>query len=292
MNITIRQLQVFCAIARREHVGKAAQESGISQSAASMALAELERQLGHPLFDRFGKQLKLNSNGHLLFPKAIDLLARAEDIATLLDGTGGELRIGASSTIGNYLMPGLIGRFSQNFPDIRVSLQVGNTDQIIHALLDFDIDLAYIEGICRHSDIQTSVWRTDELIIFSSPENPLAAKKKTTCANLAASPWILREQGSGTREIFERAVTDRLGTLNVRYELGHTEAVKQAVKNDLGISCLSRLTVTEELKAGTLTELHSPFTKLQRYFYRLQHRSRYSTGPITCFTDFMEQQTQ
>ncbi|MGE4488883.1 MAG: LysR family transcriptional regulator [Kiritimatiellales bacterium] len=294
MNITIRQLEVFCAIARRGHVGRAAEESGLSQSAASMALAELERQLGQPLFDRIGKRLALNGNGRHLFPKAVELLAHAEEIEGLFSRTGaqisGELRIGASSTIGNYLMPRLIGLFSQKHPDVRIALQVGNTDQIIHTLLDFDIDLGYIEGTCRNPNIDTEIWRTDELIIFSGQKNPLAKKPKTTRAELAASQWILREQGSGTREIFEQAVAAKLGRLDVHYELGHTEAVKQAVKNNLGISCLSRLTVAEELKAKTLTELHTPFPRLQRHFYRLQHTNKHPTRALDCFSDFIRQQ--
>jgi len=293
MNITLRQLEVFCAIARRNNVSRAAEKTSISQSAASMALAELERQLGEKLFDRFGKKLVLNTNGRQLFPKATDLLARANEIDGLFHpdqcGDGGDLKAGASSTIGNYLMPGLLGDFSQTCPKVQVSLHVGNTEQIIQSLLDYKIDLGLIEGICRDPNIETRTWRKDELILIAGPQHPLAGKKKLSRRDLADAQWILRERGSGTREIFERALSGKVQNLNIRYELGHTEAVKQAVKNHLGISCLSRLTLEEELKHKTLVELPAPFLSLKRDLSLLLHKGKYLTGRLEQFIQFLQQ---
>lgn len=295
MNITLRQLEVFCAIARRSNVSRAAEDVAVSQSAASMALAELERQLGVKLFDRLGKKLVLNSNGQTLFPMATDLLARAEEVSTLFSsGTagGGDLVVGASSTIGNYLMPGLLGEFSAAFPDIHVSLQVGNTEQIIASLRDCEIDVGFIEGLCSDQHIESLKWRSDELIVVADPGHPLAGKDAVTRRDLQAADWILRERGSGTREIFERAIAGEIPNLNVRYELGQTEAVKQAVKNHLGISCVSRLTVQDELKGGSLVALPVSWLTLHRDLYLLLRKGKYLTESMKRFIDFMRPEVE
>lgn len=290
MNITLRQLEVFCAIARRSNVSRAAEEVCISQSAASMALAELERQLGARLFDRVGKRLALNANGRMFFTRATDLLAKAQELEGLFradsEGAISMLQVGASSTIGNYLMPRLLGDFSADVPDVHVTLQVGNTEQIIQALLACEVDLGFIEGLCSDPNIESRAWRDDELIVVAGPSHPLAAKQALTREDLFAADWILRERGSGTREIFERAIAGEVQSLKVRYELGHTEAVKQAVKNHLGISCLSRLTVQDELAAGTLVKLDVPFLSLRRALYLLLRKGKYETAGMSRFIDF------
>jgi DNA-binding transcriptional LysR family regulator len=291
MNITLRQLEVFCAIARRGNVSRAAEDTAISQSAASMALAELERQLDEKLFDRFSKKLVLNDNGRALFPKAVDLLARAEEIQGLYhpgSQTVAALKAGASSTVGNYLMPGLLGACSRARPNLHISLQVGNTEQIIQALLDCEIDIGFIEGICRDPDIEQHDWRTDELIVIASPLHPLAKTDPLTPQNLTDAHWILRERGSGTREIFERALSGKISHLNIRYDLGHTEAIKQAVRNNLGISCLSRLAVQDELESGRLVELSTPFLSLQRKLCMLVRKGKYLTGSLEQFIRFVQ----
>ena len=292
MNITLRQLEVFRAIARRSNVSRAAEEIFISQSAASMALAELEKQLGEKLFDRFGKKLELNANGRMLLPKAEELLARVKEIEALYhpDRTdaAGTLRAGASSTVGNYLMPGLLGGFADVSPNIQISLQVGNTEQIIQALLDGKIDIGFIEGICQDSGIEKHEWRTDELVVIAGPQHPLSVKRKPSLNALAKAQWILRERGSGTREIFERALSAKIHNLDIRYELGHTEAIKQAVKNNLGISCLSRLAVQDELGRGVLCELSTPFLSLRRNLYLLLRKGKYLTGSLTQLMRFMQ----
>ncbi len=290
MNITLRQLEVFCAIAHRGNVSRAAEDTSISQSAASMALAELERQLDERLFDRFGKKLVLNENGARLLPKALELLARTHEIEGMFtgaDGTGGELKTGASSTIGNYLMPGILSRFSHEHPRARIALRVGNTEQIIATLLACEIDVGFIEGPCNDPNIETRIWREDELIVFARPDHPLAAKRKVLPKDLVSAEWVLRERGSGTRSIFERAAENLPGSLAIRHELGHSEAIKRAIKNGLGISCLSRLTVQEDLENGTLVELNTPFLKLRRNLYILLRKDKYMTGTLQLFLDVL-----
>lgn len=288
MNITLRQLEIFCAIAHRGNVSRAAEDASISQSAASMALAELERQLGEPLFDRIGKKLVLNGNGKALLPKALELLSRADEVETMfLPGGeyGGELKTGASSTIGNYLMPAVLARFAQHHPHLRITLEVGNTEQIIQSLLACVTDVGFIEGPCSDPEIEVRIWRIDELIVFASPQHPLAAKPMLAPEDLLVADWVMREHGSGTRSIFERAIEHLPSQLKVRYELGHSEAIKRAVKNGLGISCLSRLTLQEDLENGTLVELKVPFLTLQRNFHILLRKGKYMTAALQLFLD-------
>jgi DNA-binding transcriptional LysR family regulator len=165
-------------------------------------------------------------------------------------------------------------------PHSKISLKVANTEQIIEKLLKFDIDVGMIEGNCYSDEIEVFPWKKDELIIIASTQNPLARKKKITLQDLHQAKWILREPGSGTREKFEEAMT---GKINAYLEFGHTEAVKQAVQADLGISCLSRTAVAELLKNGQLRELKTPFLKLTRDFYILLHKDKHKTALLSQF---------
>lgn len=287
MNITLRQLEVFCAVARHSNVSRAAEDVHISQSATSMALAELERQLGTRLFDRFGKRLVMNANGKALFPLADDLLARAGEVEGLFGsgGPGAALRVGASSTIGIYLMPGMLRQFSDACPDGQVQLQVGNTEQVIRALKDCEIDIGFIEGLCSDPAVDSRPWRSDELIVVASPKHPLASKRRLVPRDLEEADWILREPGSGTRRVFELAIAGRLEALKVRFELGHTEAVKRAVASQLGVSCLSRLTVQDELRDKSLVQLTVPFLSLRRELYLLLLKNKYVTSSMGTFLE-------
>jgi DNA-binding transcriptional LysR family regulator len=293
MNITLRQLDIFCKIAQSGNVSQAAQAACVSQSAASMALAELERQLDEKLFDRYGKKIVLNDSGRQLLADAQELLIRADEIERRFGPEKGTLHggftVGASSTVGNYLMPALIGQFSQHYSGVQLQLTVGNTEQIIASLLNCEIDIGIIEGICREPKITSTVWRSDELVLFASPLHPLAGKTHITREKLAEAQWILREKGSGTREVFERAICGVLDALDVRFELGHTEAVKQAVLHNLGISCLSRLTLQENLKNKQLVELKVSFLELTRNFYLLVRKGKYETRALKAFIEFLRQ---
>jgi DNA-binding transcriptional LysR family regulator len=292
MNLTFRQLEVFCAIARRGNVSRAAEDAGLTQSAASMALGELERQLGELLFDRMGRRIVLNGNGKRLLPKATELLARSTELEQEFSADDrvlhGELVIGASSTIGNYLMPRLIAGFCAEHPEVKVRLKISNTTQIIASALDFELDIGFVEGSCNLPEIEASVWREESLIIFANPLDPLASGKPLRLKDLADAQWILREKGSGTREIFERAFLKKNSALNVRFEFGQTEAIKQAVQSGMGISCLSRLALRENLENKTLVELPAPELDLQRNLLQITHKNKYRTRCIEEFIHFVQ----
>ncbi|MEN9457438.1 MAG: hypothetical protein RL210_2957 [Pseudomonadota bacterium] len=287
MRFTLKQLQAFVAAAQDSNVSSAAKALSLSQSAVSAAIAELESQFGRPLFDRIGKRLQLNETGKQLLPKAINLLTQAQELeqyARSGEATG-NFRVGATLTIGNYLAAQLISDYMKAYPASRIQLKVANTSQIIDGMRRFEIDVGLIEGECYDPEIQALPWCDDEMVVFCAPGHVLAGRREIGLADLSQQPWILREPGSGTRALFDRAVTGRLTHLNVQLELEHTEAIKRAVEAGLGIGCISRVALRDAFRRGSLVELPTPFFDLRRRFYFLLHRQRQLTQGINQFLE-------
>lgn len=288
MKYTLRQLEIFVAIARTGSVSKAAEQVALSQSAASTALGELERQFDCQLFDRHGKLLVLNALGKSLLPAASSLLTQAEEIAYLLEGKAalGNLKLGATLTIGNYLAVLIVSEFMQHHTECHIDLQVKNTHSILQQLAGYELDLGLIEGSCHHPELIAEPWMDDELAVFCSPEHPLARSQSITIEDLVTATWILREQGSGTRETFDHAMRHHASGLKVRLELEHTEAIKRAVESGLGIGCISRLALRDAFRRGSLIEIKTPMLDLKRQFMMVWHKNRYQTPAITSFLDY------
>lgn len=277
MRFTLRQLAIFSAVARLQNVSRAAAQLAMSQSAASNALVELERQIGQALFDRIGKSLHLNALGRGVLPQVENLLAQAEAVEAYLGGDGlAPITVGATLTIGNYLGTLLIAEYMTQHPDAVVHLQVANTQTVLDRLLAFECDLALVEGEVSHPDLAAEPWMEDELVVFCAPTHPLAGKAAVDAADLDNQPWILRERGSGTRRQFDRSIGAHLAGFRLRLELEHTEAIKRAVESGLGIGCLSRLALREALRRGSLVELPTPAFDLRRSFYIVSHAQRHT----------------
>ena len=274
LRLTLRQLEVFAALARTGSTRAAADRVARSQSAASTALAALESALGAPLFDRVGRRLIVNENGRALLPLTISLLDQAGELQSLFTREPpAPLRIASSFTIGEYLLPGLIARWKQDHPQGTARLAIGNTSEVIDAVVSFDVDVGFIEGRQRHPDLVVRRWLADELVIFAAPGHPLAGRRVGT-AELAAAPWILREPGSGTREASDRWLLDKAGPLRLELELGSNEAVKRVVAAGVGIGCLSRHAVVEALAGGWLVEVRTRLPKATRALSIVVHRKR------------------
>ncbi|MFJ5445804.1 LysR family transcriptional regulator [Methylobacillus methanolivorans] len=285
MKHTLRQLEVFVAIARLENVSRAAEDLSLSQSAASTALAELERQFDCKLFDRMGKVLKLNELGRSLLPMAAEVLSRATEIECILQGksTFGLLKVGATLTIGNYLATLLIGSFMKQHQDCQVQLHVQNTNSVMQQVAQYDLDLGLIEGNCHHPDLQVEPWIEDELTVFCSPQHALAKQGSASLDELLISSWVLREQGSGTRETFDHALRHHQSRLDVRMVLEHTEAIKRAVESGIGLACISRLALKDDIARGNLVALATPELDLKRQFMFVWHKKKYQTAAVRAF---------
>ncbi len=187
MHITLRQIAVFTEVLKSGSTTQASQVLALSQSAVSAALADLEAQLGVQLFDRVGKRLVLNEHGRLLYPRAVRLLEQADEIEQLFKEDNGAIRIYASSTIGNYLLPGMIAGYRRDFPGLPLELSVGNSQDVINAVSDFRVDVGLIEGPCHMTDLVSEAWLEDELVVFAAPGADII-QQPVTLDTLAAAP--------------------------------------------------------------------------------------------------------
>ncbi len=290
MRLTLRQLQIFSAIAGYGSTAAAARRVSLSQSATSAALKELESALGGPLFDRVGRRLLLNDVGRSLLPLARNILDQAQTLEDSLRLTSGAvppvLRLAASSTVGNYLLPALLVEYRRAWPGARVDLRIGNTQEAAEAVADFSCDLGLLEGPCHQRDLQLQPWLEDELLIVAAPGHPLALASRATRLNvkqLRQAPWLLREPGSGTREAVEQVLLPHLGQLQADMVLGSSEAIKNAAVQGLGISCLSRCVVQDRLADGRLLALPTTLPRLTRRFSLVQHREKHLSAALQAF---------
>lgn len=295
MRITLRQLQIFTAIAKHGSTTAAGEQIALSQSAISAAIVELERILNVQLFDRVGKRLQLNDHGRAMLPKAMALLDSANDLeAPYLNNAPSALIVGASLTIGNYLLPSLLAEYWRAkglvLGDATPPLQVivANTADIAHKVANFEVDIGLVEGTCYRPEILVTPWLEDELLIVAAPNHAIVqayGEQLIPSSRLAEAHWLLREAGSGTREALEYALLPHISLLKSSLEFNDHQAIKQAAIEGLGIACLSRLVVDDMLKTGRLVVLNTMVGKIRRQFNMLNHHQKTVTRGLQ---DFIE----
>ncbi|MGN6656932.1 MAG: LysR substrate-binding domain-containing protein [Rhodanobacter sp.] len=288
VNISPRQLDVFVQVAVLGSVRAAAERLHLTQPAASMALAEMERQLDAPVFDRQRGRLHLNARGRELLPLAQELLERHAEFGRRARAEGaalaGELRIGASNTVGNYRVGELLGAFVRANPQVAIRLRVANTETIAAAMLDHGLDIGCVEGPVTHPQLEVRPWRDDLLVVCAPPDHPLARKRSLKPADFAGARWVLREPGSATRATSER-VLSQLPPGETVLELDQIEAIKQVVVAGLGIACLPAVAITDAVAAGHLKALRTPFLDLRRKLSLLLHRQKYRGALLDAFLE-------
>lgn len=287
MRFTLRQLEVFLAVARSESVSRAAAELGMSQSAVSGALSDLETQFDIRLFDRIGKRVQLSPLGHSLRPRCDALHEQALELEQAFTGESeiGLLRVGATLTIGNYVTVPLMARFMREHPGARVTLEVANTAEVARKVVNFEIDVGLIEGELHAPELDVVPWRADELVVFCAPSHPFARRRALDDDDLRAAEWIVREPGSGTRQTFEHAMHGILPELRIVLELQHTEAIKSAVSAGLGVGCISRLALEQELRHGSLVPCRVPARDLRRQFCFVLHERKHRSAAIAAWLE-------
>lgn len=292
MRITLRQLEIFIAIAQSGSTTAAGEVIALSQSAISASIAELEKALNVQLFDRVSKRLLLNDHGRAMLPQAMALV----NGATSLENSFNEIApsiliIGASLTIGNYLLPTILANYwraqgivlGELMPPLQVV--VANTADIVSKVVNFEVDIGLIEGPCNRADISVSPWLEDELLLVVAPNHPVLQENGEFISpvRLTKANWLLRERGSGTREALEQALLPHIAQLKSSLEFNDHEAIKQSAVQGLGIACLSRTVVRDMLDAGKLVELKTPFGKLMRRFSLLVHHQKQVTPGMQHF---------
>jgi DNA-binding transcriptional LysR family regulator len=283
----LQKLRAFVAVAREGNVTRAAKQLSLSQPALSKQLAELEESLSAVLFDRLPRGMRLTVAGEILLRHAERIYAAERaaesEIAELNGLRAGRLSIGASTTIGSYLIPGVFGAFQRAYPEVRLELEIANTAAIQALVSDGRIDLGLTEGSVPSEQFAVEVVHYDELVAVAGVEHPLRKRRKVAPAELASVPFICRERGSGSREVIEAALVERGVHLTPAMALGSTEAIKNAVAAGLGVAILSRLTVELELRAGRLALLDLRDFNLRRALYMVQLRGKHRAPAVEAF---------
>ncbi|MBW2329006.1 MAG: LysR family transcriptional regulator [Deltaproteobacteria bacterium] len=297
MPITFRQLEIFIAVAETQQVTRASKKLFLTQSAVSMALGELENQLGAPLFDRHGRSLLLNDRGRYLLPMAKDITFQVWNIESMLNEkrelVAGSLEIIASSTLGNYVLPYLIGAFMRLHPESRINMLVANTKQAEKLVSQGAMDLGFVEGSISNDTVKAVPWFEDQLVVIFNPSHPLAAKKIFQVPDdLQETAWVMREEGSGTAEIFKNKLGKHVVLLKVVTQMGHTEAIKKAVESGIGAGCLSELTICREREQGWLKSLSIEGIDMRRQLRIIQHRDKVTTRLMDEFLNFCSVMTE
>ena len=287
MKFTLRQLEVFLAIAKSGNLTKAAQQLKMSQSAASSALKDLETQFDLLLFDRIGKRLHLNEQGNQLRSRADNLMEQAHELeqSLLQRNKASKLNIGATLTIANFLALQMVSQYLEKHNNAPISLEINNTKTIVEQVLNFELDMGMIEGETHHPELNITPWRKDQLYIFCSPKHPLSNKTMVTDKDLVEARWILRESGSGTRQTFNRAMHGLISKMQITLELQEIEAIKQAVKHNIGLGCLSEISIKEELERGDLIKINVPDRNFSRQLYLIMHKQKHISSSLQKWLD-------
>jgi LysR family transcriptional regulator, transcriptional activator of the cysJI operon len=287
--LNIENLKMFCLVVDEGSISQAARLSFVSQPAVTRQINQLENFYGTLLFDRTGGKLKVTEAGKILYPYAktiVNDFNRSKEAVQQETGKyNANLQVGATFTIGEYLLPSLLGRFKKQKPDIKVTLTIKNTPSILEDLTNDVIDLALVEGIVENNDLTVEKFADDELILVCAPDHKW--EKKIDLEELVNERMIWRESISGTRLIVENMLKEYgvLEKIDSYMEIGSTQAIKSAVEAGLGVSILPRLTVSRELEQGTLREVSMDGVNLTRNLWMVRKPQRFSKAWIS---DFLE----
>ena len=297
MSITLRQLEIFIAVAETAQVTKASKKLFVTQSAVSMALAELENQLGGSLFDRHGRSLLLNVRGRYLLPLAKDITSQVGSIESIMsernDTLEGHIEMVASTTLGNYILPYLIGAFKRVHPKVHINMLVYNTMYSEKLVLDGKMDLGFVEGpLSGKDEVLSKPWFNDELMVLCGPTDPLAHNEVFDMErDLKGKKWIMREHGSGTVATIRSKFGSYMDDINIVMEMGHPEAIKRAVESGAGITCLSALTICREVENGWLRSLKIAGLDMKRQLNIIQRIDSELSDAHAEFLSFCEVMT-
>ena len=290
--LNLNHLAIFQAIAEAGSIGTGAACLHISQPAASKQLKEFEATLGLALFDRLPKGVRLTAAGEqlLVYARRISATENAAEqaLAEIRNLHAGKLAIGASTTIGNYLLPALLAEYRRTWQGIEIVLEIANTELIQHKLLDNALDLGLTEGFVESAELHAEVFAVDQIVVIAAPDHHLAKRPGLTLQQLCHEPCVLREPGSGTRSVIEHMLTQRGLQHAAAMSLGSTEAIKRAVAAGAGISLVSRLAVNSELTAGTLVLLPVEDLQFERPLHKLSLRSKQASRAVQAFAELLD----
>ena len=298
--LTLKQLSVFVSIYQTGSTSRASEELHLSQSAVSSALSELESRLQMPLFERVGRRLNHHPNAYPIYVQAQAILGQALTLEHYHKHQAGQIRIGTSTTIGNYVLPSLLATLYKTLPDANVDMYIANTQEVVSEIEQLNIDIALVEGVPRPTDMKTieqRAWRTDTLKIFAKRDSQwlleLAAYHddhgcyELSLEQLARLPLLVREAGSGTRQIIDEQLLTYLPNAEVVMAIQQSEAIKHMVMADIGLGCLSQHVIETELASGELVQVNVAGIDLSRTWWLVWHKARHQSPIWQTFMDIL-----
>jgi DNA-binding transcriptional LysR family regulator len=289
--MNLNHLRVFASVARHGNMTRAARELRVSQPAVSKQLSDLEHDLSTPLVDRLPRGVRLTAAGELLFAHAQRILqaerSAEQELAELQNLGRGKLAVGASTTIGSYLVPSLFGELRRSHPAVELDLEIANTAGVQEAVLEHRLDLGLIEGFVASDALDVETLAGDEMVAIAAPSHPALARAPLRASELLELPVLMREHGSGTRDVIEAALAARGVELKPIMSLGSTEALKNAVLHGLGVAIVSQLTVEHELRSGQLAELRFSDLRIRRDIYLVTLKGKRQSPAAAAFTELL-----
>lgn len=285
--MTLRHLKIFVAVCETGSATAAGEKLYIAQPSISLAISELEDFYGIKLFDRIGKRLHITEAGKHFLQYATHIVRLFEDMENEVKNfdTMGVIRIGASITIGNYLLPGYITQFKESHPKMDVKVVIDNSEKIQQYILSNQIDLGLIEGIIHSPYIVEHKFRDDELVMICGNDHRFANKKDIEVSQLQNESFILREAGSAGREIFDSTMTMYGLEIKPTWESISTQAIVRAVKANLGISVLPYLLVKDSIERKEISRFEIKGIRFLRSFCVIHHKNKFLTKSAK---DFIE----
>jgi len=290
MDTYLNQLKIFHVTAKAGSFTRAAEVLFLTQPGISKHIKDLEEYYGTRLFDRLGKKVALTQAGEILFAKTATIFNMIEELKVEIDELQGLqrgfLKIGASMTIGVYVLPSVLRKFLDKYPHVEISLDVAVNQQVENNILNNVIDIGFLGAPAEDAKIVTSPFLKDELVVVVSAGHEWARRDIIAPHELAGQTFIMAKSGSGTRRIIEARLADQGVTLKKTIEFGHTEAVKKAVESGLGVGILSRLTITREEHLGLIKSLRMEGVDLQRTFFFAYHQDKYFSSVAKAFLQY------
>ena len=287
--MTLKELEVFYRLADKNHMVEVAKELGISQSAVSLAIKSLEKSIGEKLFERIGKKIVLNEYGRKFYDETFMCYEKLTESQKMFskDKISGRLKILSSRSFGNFIIPKIIVNFLKRYENVKISHVIKNSSDIIKDILEAKADLGIIETEIDDVDIVKEKIGSDRLIIVS--KNKKLAEKEVFIDSLFGKKWILREKGSGTREMFLNAIGDLRKEINVFLECSEFDEIKNFLLEDEDIiTCISEYAVKEEIKEKKLFEIKAKNIDLRRNFYLVYHKDKYRSKLFETFREFLK----
>lgn len=287
-----QQLLVFLTVVDKENFTRAAESLNLTQSAVTAAVKALEKKLNAKLLDRSNKFIRLTKAGEIVYHHGKIIIQEYERIQRLIDdlsySASGTIKIGASFTYGEYILPKLVGRFTKQYPEIHPEIYIQNSRQVVHGLVKDELDIGIIEASVEHEQLTIIPFAKDEMTLILPANHPFAKEDEIELTALSEEVWIIREEGSGTRQALEDLFENYHFTPKMTRVFGSAQIIKESVEAGLGIALLSNSVIQKELALGTLSSVRIKNQSIVRNFYYALRKSKFQPRTIELFLDWVK----